>query len=97
MSERLAKSWFRWTEMKNLFLIKTEILSNLSAVIMVIVQMIFALVCVNLCMVSIKDHVGTILYFGGVDTDNAVSVYCSVDSGNNYDDILNQPFHSDTF
>lgn len=83
--------------MKNLFLIKTEILSNLSTVIMVIVQMIFALVCVNLCMVSIKDHVGTILYFGGVDTDNAVSVYCSVDSANNYDDILKMEDVNDGF
>lgn len=83
--------------MKKLFLIKTEILSNVSSVIMVIIQMIFAVVCFNLCMVSLKDHVGTILYFSGVDTENAVSGYCLAGSDNNYDNVLSMEAVNDGF
>lgn len=83
--------------MKKLFLIKTEIQSNKYSVAILIVQIVFAIICCNICMVTIHDYIGTILYFANIDTKNAVSVYCSMESKERYDDILKSTYVDDGF
>ncbi len=83
--------------MKKMFLIVTEIRSNKSTIMALIIQMIFAILCYNICMVTLENHVGTILYFGGINTDNSISVYCPVSMDNNYGEILNMENAGDGF
>ncbi len=83
--------------MKKLFLIKTEILSNKHSAAILIMQIIFAIICFNICTVTVNDYIETILYFAHIDTKNAVTVYCSEETKEKYNDIMKSPYVNDGF